>query len=250
MGLLDEPQKQKDLVITGNNRLTRGSIFAVITLVWFIFLFSFIDMNWQNFTPTAPFVGITDKHKYIFYFICFSFFISSLVFSFVFFKNNMQPADLLMRFACIIIFFVLVYLFYLLIRYGLQTQRELFGGGLAFIRTPGIAIKILNTGITFLLFYLLFYPFILFFGKVFYNGNFGISGFILCFFITAIFHISLYLLMDLAPKLEKTSLPVSDWIVTLFFTLSAFGMGVISGNEKKPVKKSRRVSSIENLHRY
>jgi hypothetical protein len=248
--LLDEPQKSNKLVVTGNNRLLRGSIFSLITLVWFLFVFSFIDMDWDNFTPIAPFVGIKDKHKYIFYFICFSFFISSLVFSFIFYKKNMQPTDLLMRFASIIMFFTLVYLLYLLVRYGLYTHRELISGGLIFMKTPGIVFTVMNVLITFLVFYLLFYPFILFFGKIFYNGNFGIAGFILCFFITAVFHVTMYLLMDIGPKLENTRFPANDFIVILFFTLASFGIGVISGDEVEPKKKLRSVSVKEKLHKY
>lgn len=249
--LLDEPQKQKQkLVVTGNNRLLRGSIFALITLVWFLFVFSFIDMNWARFTPVAPFSDAKSKDGYIFYFICFSFFISSLIFSFIFYKKNMQPTDLLMRFAAIIMFFIVIFLFFSVIWYSLYQHGEMFIGGLSFIKTPGFVFDALNVFITYLLFYLLFYAIILVFGTVFFNGNFGTGGFILCFFIAAIFHVSLYLIMDLEPKLQHTRFPVMDFIMTLFFTLSTFGIGVISGDEVKPRKKLRSVSALENLHRY
>jgi hypothetical protein len=230
--LLDQKDETKKIVISGNNQLLKGSIFALITLAWFSFLFAFTNMNWQNFTPLAPFSEVKEKDKFIFYFICFSFFISSLIFSLIFYKNNLQPVDILLRFAIILIIFVFVYGMYQLISFGLLTQKGMLTGGLLFIGS-GILFQLANIILTFLLFYLLFYPLILVFSRFFYNGFFGLAGFILCFFITAIFHVSLYFLANLEAKLAHTSLPMADIIVILFFTLTAFGIGVVAGEEKK-----------------
>lgn len=243
--LLDQKDEvKKKIIVSGNNQLLKGSIFALITLVWFSFLFAFINMNWQNFTPLAPFTEAKEKDKFIFYFICFSFFISSLIFSLIFYKNNLQPTDILLRFAIILLFFVMVYIVFCLFSYGLIMQKQMFAGGLLLMVGPGLLLQLGNIFLTFMLFYLLFYPLILVFSRLFYNGFFGQAGFILCFFITVIFHISLYFLAGLESKLADTGLPIGDIIVTLFFTLAAFGIGVVAGEEKK--KTSRTAKSRFN----
>jgi hypothetical protein len=240
--LLDEEQtvKKKNLVVTGNNRLMRGGVFAIITMVWFLFMFLFIDMDWDNFNPLAPFNGSRNKHQFIFYFICFSFFISSVIFSFVFYRNNLQPEDLLLRFAIVLIFLTLVFFLYSLVVMATVSSMGLFNAESITLKDPDIWTRIGGILMTFLVIYLLFYPFIMVFSILFYHGNFGLSGFILCFFVAGIFHVSLYLLMGLQAKLARTGLPVGDLIVSLFFTLTAFGIGVVAGEEKKKVKPSRK----------
>jgi len=241
--LLDNQEPSKKITVSGNNQLLKGAIFALISLVWFFFLFAFINMDWEYFNPITTFSGEKEKDRFVFYFIAFSFFISSLIFSLIFYKNNLLPTDILLRFAIILIVFVLVYFFYLLVTFGLDTHKRLFVGGITFMKTPGTVMIVLNILLTFVLFYLLFYPMILIFTKMFFNGFFGVAGFVMCFFLTAIFHISVYLLSDIEVKMSRTSFPVPDLIVILFFTLLSFGIGVASGEEpKKRLSGHRKLS--------
>lgn len=240
--LLDQQEESKKIVVKGNNQLLKGSIFALITLVWFCFLFAFIDMNWQKFTPLAPFITVRDKGQFIFYFIAFSFFISSLIFSLIFYKKNLQPTDILLRFAIILIFFTFIFLFYELLCYGLYTHKKLFISGLSFFSGTSSLLQCINIALTFILFYLLFYPIVMVFSRLFYNGSFGQAGFILCIFITAIFHVCLYFLAELEGKLARTGFPIDDVVVILFFTLTAFGIGVVAGEEEK--KNPRLVRQV------
>jgi len=241
--LLDQQTQQKNIIVKGNNQLLKGSVFALISLVWFFFLFAFVNMQWDNFTPFAPFLGVKEKEKFIFYLIVFSFFISSLIFSLVFYKNNLQPVDILLRFGIILIIFTLVYFIYMLFVFGLDTQKKLFFSGISFFTTPGFVYELLNGALSFIILYFLFYPLILLFSKLFYNGVFGQAGFILCFFITAIFYVALWFLADIEIKLSQTSFPMEDFVVILFFTLTSFGIGVVSGDEEKKRKRSLRTGN-------
>lgn len=240
MVLDQQDDSPKKITVSGNNQLLKGSIFALITLVWFSFMFAFINMNWAKFNPIIVFLGTKDKECFIFYFIAFSFFVSSLIFSLIFYKNNLQPADILIRFGIIIIYFTLVFLGYLLFSTGFFVHKNLFVGGLSFFSTPSFIFDLGNVLLTFLLFYMLFYPIILVFSRLFFNGFFGQAGFILCFFITAVFHVAIYLLAGLERKLGHTSFPLDDIVVILFFTLVAFGIGVVAGEEAKKKKPQKR----------
>lgn len=241
--LLDQNQEQKKPTVSGNNQLLKGSVFGLISLCWFSFIFAFINMDWVSFSPFAPFYGIREKGDYIFYFIAFGFFISSLIYTTVFYRNNLQPTDLLLRFAMIIIVFVLLYLAYQFSSVVMVQQKRMAFGAFGFLPQEGNLMKLANILVTFLFLYMLFYPLIMFFGKVFFNGFFGTAGFFLTFFITAIFHVSMYLLADLEEKLMLTAYPISDVILILFFTLLSFGIGVISGEEEKRKKIAVRSQS-------
>lgn len=140
--------------------------------------------------------------------------------------------------------------------YAIETPKKIFVGGLSFFSTPSEFFQLINILLTFIMFYLLFYPIILIFSRLFYNGFFGQAGFILCFFITAIFHVSLYFLAELGPKLDRTSFPVDDFMVILFFTLIAFGIGVVAGEDlpagkagkKKPKRLVRQFKNVDDLN--
>lgn len=246
--LLDQSTERKKIsVISGNNQLLKGAVFAVVSLVWFSLLFVYIDVDWNRFSPFSPFGGERSKEDFVFYFVCFSFFIVTLIFSTVFYRNNLQPSDLLLRFAIILIVFFALYLIYtalssLFVPYIVASLKYLNGtsGGM-----NAMSIFYLATGFFFL--YFLFFPLTLFFSQVFFNGYFGLAGYILCFFITAVFIVLLWLLGGMAQKLAQTPYPMNDLAMIIFFTFLSFAIGVSSGEEEKKKRTTRLNSPTDRL---
>jgi hypothetical protein len=231
--LLDQSGEKKKVLVSGNNQLLKGAIFAVVSMAWFCFLFAFVNMEWEKFSPFAPFSDFKQKEDYIFYFICFSFFITTLIYSTVFYRNNLQPTDLLLRFGIILVTFTILFILHYFFRTVFASQKEIALKALSFLPQGNILLTIANAALTFLFLYMVFYPIILFFSSIFFNGFFGLTGFILCFFITGIFHLALYALADLEHKLMFTRYPVGDLVMIIFFTLLSFGIGAVSGEEEK-----------------
>lgn len=248
--ILDQDYKKKEKrSITGNNNLLQGSVFALITFVWFFFQFAFINMEWEHFSPASPWIfGLKEKEHFIFYFIAFSFFISSIIYSLIFYRRTLQPNDLLMRFAIILVTFTVVWLIYSLFKYGMFIQGKMLGTGMSIITTDFPLRDLINHILVFLFLFLFFYPLVMVFSKLLFNGEFGSGGFILCAFLALIFHLSLHYLASMEIVLLRTKFPVHDLIIILFFTLMAFGVGVLSGKEeKRSVLKGKGKNSLRNL---
>lgn len=240
--LLDQQENKpkRQLQVEGNNQLIRGTVFAAINLFWFFFLFAFINIDWKYFSPFAPWIyGLNHPHVYSFYFICFSFFISTLIFSLVFYRNSLHPNELLFRFVMILFSFTVLFILWSMSKNLLIGQRNLAMGGMVYLFKEDIVMGLVQGFTRFVLYYFLFYLLIMPFSKLFFNGNFGTAGFILCGFITLLFLLSIYLLADLELRLSKTKFIAEDLGFIAFFTLLGFGTGIASGREpnKKSIKR-------------
>lgn len=238
--LLDQPTNyKKKITIDGNNNLLRATIFSVINLVWFFFLFAFINIEWKFFSPFAPWIyGAHHKYVYTFYFICFSFFIASLIFSLIFFRSTIHPTELLFRFALILVTFTAIYIIWSFAKHLFMGQSNLAIGGLVYVFKEHWVENVIAVLTRFITYFFLFYLLILFFSKLLYNGDFGIAGLIMSVFLSALFLVVVYLLAKIEPALNNTRFTAADFAVVLFFTLLGFGIGLASG--KEPLKKKKK----------
>lgn len=219
----------------GNHQLLKGTTYAAITLVGFCILFFFVDMDWDHFSPLAPFYPFTHRNQYSFYFVCFCFFICSLFFTSIFYRKNLQPTDLLIRFAIVLITFIVVYALYQVFSLAVQQPKEIIFNSFRFFSKSSTLVNLMNGTLTFLCFYLLFYLLCLIFSKLFFHGQFGLVGFIFCLFLAAIYYIAVFYLAPMSLQLNQTKFPFSDFAVILFFSLLSFGIGILSGIEKQTI---------------
>jgi len=242
--LLDQSnEKNKKIVVSGNNQLLKGAVFAVVSLVWFCFLFAYMDMDWQRFSPFIPFAFPTHKDDYIFYFVCFSFFITTLIFSTIFYRNNLQPTDLLLRFGVILLMFAVLFMLHLLAQVVLYPYKTILLNSIGDLTHSVSLLGIVHVLLTFILLYFIFFPVILFCSKIFFNGFFGMAGYFLSFIITAIYFTALCFLYGMEDKLAQTRYPLDDLAIILFFTLVSFGVGISSGDEEKKKRPTVRLNS-------
>ena len=246
--ILDQPENKKTITPESNNGLLRGTVFSLITMLWFFFLCAFINLDADYFSPFSPWQnGFKHQNGYGFYFIAFSFFISATLFSLIFYRKSIYPGDLLLKFGIILIIFSVLFLVWQLASIFLINQMELTGKGIGYFFHGSKMSSLFSVMASFLLFFILIYTIVLIFSKLFYSGFFNLSTFYSCLIAAVIFVSSLYFLQKIEFKLSNTKYPAMDIAVIIFFTLSTFLIGIFSGTEPTRALLKTKHNRLRNL---